>query len=324
MSHRRGFQPEPLAPLEGRIVMKASAAAATLGNVGVLGDSYSDEYQFYPKDRYHARNWVEILAATKKAGFGTLSKASRGEPRNQGYEYDWARSDATSVNMVANQLPGLTAQVAAGKIKYVSIFVGGNDFLDYFRSLAATATTNPPTADQVQSSVAALQAQATANVTTAVGTLLAANPNVKVVVTTIPSLAFTPIVRQGVAALPEAAGVVAAADAAIANFNASIKLLASANPRVAVSDLAATANAAAASTVLPYGGTTVNLTTTSNAYQSFFLADGLHVGTIGQGVIANGFIQAVDTTFGARVSLINPTQIVSLARQFQNQTRRLP
>ncbi len=30
--------------------------------IGVLGDSYSDEYQFYPPDRSTAQNWVEILA----------------------------------------------------------------------------------------------------------------------------------------------------------------------------------------------------------------------------------------------------------------------
>ena len=30
--------------------------------VGVLGDSYSDEYRFYPPDRSTSQNWVEILA----------------------------------------------------------------------------------------------------------------------------------------------------------------------------------------------------------------------------------------------------------------------
>jgi hypothetical protein len=63
-------------PLEDRVVMSKS-----LGVVGTLGDSYTDEYQFYPRYQTHARNWVEILSYTGKANFGPLSNVSRGEPR---------------------------------------------------------------------------------------------------------------------------------------------------------------------------------------------------------------------------------------------------
>src|SRR3954467_5173300 len=65
-------------------------------SIGVLGDSYSDEYQFYPPDRSTAQNWVEILARARGLNFGRYSAYSRGEPRNQGFEFNWARSDATS------------------------------------------------------------------------------------------------------------------------------------------------------------------------------------------------------------------------------------
>ena len=75
---------------------QAMARAGSPGGIGVLGDSYSDEYQFYPPDRTTARNWVEILAATRGLDFGPYAAASRGEPRNQGYAFNWARSDATT------------------------------------------------------------------------------------------------------------------------------------------------------------------------------------------------------------------------------------
>ena len=47
-----------LGPLRG-------ATAGLSGGIGVLGDSYSDEYRFYPPDRSTARNWVEILTETR-------------------------------------------------------------------------------------------------------------------------------------------------------------------------------------------------------------------------------------------------------------------
>src|SRR4051812_49132337 len=79
----------------------AAVSAGPLGGIGVLGDSYSDEYQFYPPDRSMARNWVEILAATRGLDFGPFAAVSRGEPRNQGYAFNWARSDATTDDLIA-------------------------------------------------------------------------------------------------------------------------------------------------------------------------------------------------------------------------------
>ena len=97
------------------LLVPLSAAEAGLdGGIGVIGDSYSDEYQFYPPDRTTARNWVEILAETRSLDFGRFSTASRGEPRNQGYAFNWARSDATTDDLIATgQHSGLAAQVGA-------------------------------------------------------------------------------------------------------------------------------------------------------------------------------------------------------------------
>jgi hypothetical protein len=90
-----------------------AACAQWRGGIGVIGDSYFDEYQFYAPDRSTARNWVEILATTRKLDFGPFSLAPRAEPRKQGYAYNWARSDATTETMIATgQHTGLAAQVA--------------------------------------------------------------------------------------------------------------------------------------------------------------------------------------------------------------------
>src|SRR3954469_25975604 len=111
------------------------AHAGSPGGVGVLGDSYSDEYQFYPPDRSTARNWVEILAATRGLNFGEYSPSSRGEPRNQGFAYNWARSDATTDSLLAaGQHTGLAAQVSSGEVSLVFVFIGGNDFINAMKS----------------------------------------------------------------------------------------------------------------------------------------------------------------------------------------------
>src|SRR6476646_7279628 len=113
----------------------APARAGWRGGIGVLGDSYSDEYQFYPPHRSTARNWVEILAATRGLNFGRFSTQSRGEPRNQGYESNWARSDATTDELIATgQHLGVAEQAARCEVGLVVIYIGGNDFINALRS----------------------------------------------------------------------------------------------------------------------------------------------------------------------------------------------
>src|SRR4051812_9479144 len=151
-----------------------AALAGLRGAIGVLGDSYSDEYQFYPPDRSTARNWVEILAATRGLDFGAFSAAGRGEPRNQGYAYNWARSDATTADLIAaGQHTGLAAQVARGEVGLVMVYIGGNDFIHALQSpdpLGALGGALP---------------RALENHRAAVATILGAGGDVKVVLVTL-------------------------------------------------------------------------------------------------------------------------------------------
>src|SRR3954451_4652943 len=100
------------------LALPPAAPAAMPGGIGVLGDSYSDEYQSYPPDRATASNWVEILAATRGLDFGRFDDQGRGEPRNRGFAYNWARSDATTDTMIAaGQHTGLARQIARGEVR---------------------------------------------------------------------------------------------------------------------------------------------------------------------------------------------------------------
>ena len=96
--------------------------------VGVLGDSYADEYQFSADDRAGARNFVEQLAQSRGVNFGALASDPRPAPRLNGFEFNWGQSGATSSDMISNgQHTGLAAQAAAGLVSHALIFIGGND-----------------------------------------------------------------------------------------------------------------------------------------------------------------------------------------------------
>jgi phospholipase/lecithinase/hemolysin len=329
---RRAFRPTLSDRLEERVVMSTTtghlAAASAhalpavrntpvpLGPIGTLGDSYSDEYRFYPPDRTAARNWVDILHTQRLVSFGPFTTANRGEPRDQGYAYNWARSGATSTDMVQNQLPGLAAQVASGDIRYATILIGGNDYLHVIAGAAEGLI--PPA--QIPATLTQVTTNAITNVQTAVGTLLAANPNVKIVlltidVTDIPAAQVVGSTQQGQALL-------AATDAAVGVFNDAIKQMAAAAPdRVVVDDLAALVKQVASSPTgtIDFGGTTISLRTVGDNYHNFFLADGFHPGTVGQTILADTIVQTLDAKWNIGLFPVTPQEGLRLARQVYNQ-----
>src|SRR6202007_1681292 len=76
--------------MESAAIVGRQRTHGTAVTVGALGDSYTDEYRFYPPDRSRARNWIEILAANRGIRFGPFTTKSRGSPRNQGFAFNWA------------------------------------------------------------------------------------------------------------------------------------------------------------------------------------------------------------------------------------------
>jgi len=332
MGNRRSYHPPNFEALEERVVMSTTTATihaahaipavnktpASEGPVGALGDSLTDEYRFYPPDRSLARNWVEILSTVRHVNFGAFTTKSRGEPRDQGFAYNWASSGATSEDMIANQLPGLTAQVAKGQIRYASILIGGDDFLDVLG--AAEEGLIPPAG--IPAALTQTTTQLITNVETAVATLLAANPNVKVAVWTQPDLSQTPLGREFAAASPQAAALLQAVSKATAEFNSVMTLLANNNPRVVLVDLASASAAVASSPpdTITVAGQTISLTTPGDNYHDFYLADGLHIGTVAQGSLADLFVEAIDNKFGAHFIPITPQQIISYAQKVQATT----
>jgi hypothetical protein len=132
-----------------------------------------------------------------------------------------------------------------------------------------------------------------------------------------------PITRE-LATTPQAQLLLAATSQAIHQYNASITAIAATSNRIAEVDLAGiTAQLASSPTgTVSFGGQTIRLTTVGDDYHNFFLADGIHIGTIGQGIIADEFALAVDSHFGGQLFPPTPQEIVHFAQVVQRHAQR--
>lgn len=105
------------------------------GGIAIIGDSVQDEYRSNDNrgGTYAATtfNWVELLVNRRGVNVGAWG--TRSEPRRSGYEFNWARSGATSSSAVNSQAPGVLIQIQQGRVSYVFIQIGINDF--YFGNL---------------------------------------------------------------------------------------------------------------------------------------------------------------------------------------------
>ena len=294
-----------LAPLAW--ITRSLADDSGIGRIGVLGDSYSDEYQFYPPDRSLARNWVEILAATRGLDFGEFSDLDRGTPRHQGFAFNWARSDATTEDMIAEgQHLGLAEQVARGEVELAILFIGGNDLIHALHS------------DDPEGALDGLVDRMAANLQVALDAILEAHPEARAVVATVPDIRHLPEFRRPLNAGTLPGRLLDAYSVALQRYNNQIKLLAF-HPgrlaRVAVVDLhLATRLADAISTDhVVVGGRKIDRNTPANDLDHFFLADGRHSGTIGQALLAKLILEAMNAKFNAGVASLEETEVLGFA-----------
>lgn len=262
--------------------------------VGILGDSNSDEYRADDNRAggtpYEATtlSWVELLANNRDIDFGAWGKW--GGERRTGYEYNWARSAATTESMIDNgQHTGLAEQIKAGKIDYAIIFIGTNDF-----------NTWNGTYDEVYSgkvSDAELEAKVksiVSNITIAIETLQAAG-KVKIVLTSFAD----PGVSTDILGQFTDADKRGRITTAINQINEQLKEVATSYDVMFV-DLADFASSLF-SRVSPtgdimVGGEGISAVQHDDEPHHLQLASGVgHIGTVGSGLVANFFITALDS-----------------------------
>ena len=275
----------------------SSALGGFPGGIGVLGDSYSDEYQFYPPDRSTARNWVEILARVRGLNFGKFTMANRGEPRNQGFAYNWARSDAETGDLIrTGQHTGLAEQVARGEVSLVIVFIGGNDFIHALDSQHPVEVLDRVLCRSIE------------NLQLALETILAANPRVQVLVTTLPDIMELPEFAVSVRAGRLSSSLASSYTEAIGRYNRHIRWMAMVKNRVSVVDLALATQLAPRPDRdhVMVAGRRLDRIHAANSPDHAFLADSRHISTLVQGMLANHVIHTLNARFDARLKPLTP------------------
>lgn len=276
--------------------------------MGVLGDSYSAQYGGGDLGGHGARNWVEILSATHRVSFGRPGGPRTPASYNPDFPYDWAFVTANSTQVLDEQLPPLLSEVISGRVRYVSIFFGINDI----GQVVESAVLDPGTtrADLQQESARVLKTT-TDNLDQIIMKLFQANPNIKIVLATIPDVRdlpmFAPVFRQPYGQI--LGETVASMQQA---YNTHIHMLGTLLPSVAVADVASTFQEELGS---------------SPPDPSLFTPDGMHPTTVPQGWIANDVLDALRSKFHVPAPAV-PARLIALystiAQKRQAAGRPLP
>jgi hypothetical protein len=320
--------------------------------IAALGDSLTDEYQFYAPYRTAAANWPEIISTLRPAqvDFGAFSAsgAGRGQTRNQGYAQDWAlqgmRSQGTDLvgygatfaneyngGYKGSNLPGLLTQPGGvSNINVVNILLGGNDYFGAILSAVQTGISLENLGTIIKN-FEATNAGIIQALQTVVPLIEAANPDTHIIIDTVPSVADTPIVQTAAKALGPTYGplLLGFINNEVANVDykgspsggpftyESIQQFAASNNLGYVDD-----NALLKSFIAnPYfGGQYIDPTGAGPVYTDMFVGDNIHPGTIAQAILASAIINQIDTWYPDAITPLSTAQILQLANSVQPKT----
>jgi len=303
-SHRR---PLRLEALERRDLL----ASDVITGLGVLGDSYSDEYD--PQPYTYASNWVELLAS-RGVNFGT--HGAQGDFRGVGYEYNYSLNGATSLDLTLQFAPSqLATALFEGEVSHGVMMAGMSDFADAVSALAGVNVyeqiySGAWSDADIQFHTVPLANMLSGNITTF------AETGAGFVVVTIPDPGDSPALR---AKYPVAASRQRVTNA-IQSVNAALKQRAAENG-LPVFDLFALQKALLGTHASPIasqsiGGVTFTATAGGAANSTaLFTQDGLHPHTALQAIIANGVMTALNLGYAEDLCLFSEQEIVTLAGQ---------
>lgn len=299
--------PDNVSAFLTQYIPKPTPVPFQIRGIGVIGDSQSDEYTADDKrgSTYEGTtlNWVEILAKVRNLNFGAWGEWD--EPRRSGYAYNWARTGATTLSMIeSGQHTGLAEQVKDGEVNLVIVYIGANDFAPYL----------PDGYQQIYDGTifgAALYRKLndmSANIKTAIETIQNSG-DVKVLLVLIPDWGD----HIGVfTAFPDPTGRSRVSDAVnyintdLTNW-ANTKQIAIADPNEFYYDLLWK------NSDMKVGNITLNKVYPSDDPHYVFLSDGIHPGTIFNGLFANFLIQKMNSELGTDIRPLSDQEIINAA-----------
>lgn len=259
--------------------------------IAVIGDSQSDEYRAddnrgdnYPQS---TKNWVELLQKERKTNFGQWG--AWGEPRRTGYEYNWARTGATARSMIESGThEAIAKDVKEGRVNVVVIFIGAIDFAPYFTEDAYEDIYNGELSDPAKKSKVN---RYIADIKTAVYTIKDAG-DARILLVKIPDwgnhigvqVAFPFPDQRG-----EVSKVITDANNELEKLAQEEKLL-TLDPNQFYENLTAGKDGK-----IVVDGVTIERLLLNNNPKNFYLNDGVHTGTVVNGLLANQIIGKLNT-----------------------------
>jgi len=255
------------------------ARAAILDGVGVMGDSASIRSSSY--------KWPVQLQNYRSINFG-----------GSGLPYDYAVGGATSASLLSgNQHTKMRNDVLAGKVTLGIIFIGNNDW-GSTTGLQIAAGSITPTAQT------AFQNAVFNNIKTAVDMQL--NAGIEgMIIGGIEDLSLTPT-GQSVTDVDARSRI----QASISSVNSQLLAYAQTN-HLPFIDFFGLANDIYDSGLV-VGGVNINFNTSGSNPRNFWIDD-LHPGILGNAILGNVFMTAMNVAYGTNLPLYTDQQILTLA-----------
>ena len=296
---------------------------------GAMGDSNTDEYRADDNRSGSTAfaattlNWLELLVNHRSLNFGAWSDTSRGSPRREGYEYNWALSGVQIGSVAGAQLTGILAQIQAGTVTHVAIQGTVNEW--HLASGRVDDIYNSPDGGITGGTSGDLVADMVSDYADAINgvvdQLLAAGA-AGVVVLTNPDYieypgfeaAYTNATQRGyyTAAVE---GVFTSCDSHATSVNATYGYNVVEVVRwdaEYITDLFPTYVPGSPGT-LDVGGETILVAQASNGDPHYFYENSGHAGTVLGGFIANSFVGAANTLDGIAITPFSDSEILTNA-----------
>ena len=277
--------------------------------VGIIGDSLSDEYRaddnrgltYAPT----TLNWVEILQ--QKRNFPVGEWGVYEEPRREGYAYNFARTGSSiSMAIENNQHSELADEIKNGHVNTVIMYIGVNDFsplaTDGYEQIYYGTLTDVSITRKVN--------RIAADVKTIIQTLQNAG-EVHIMLVTIPDWGNHSLVQLAFP-IPEQRNRVTSV---IEQANEELSLVAQ-QTGVKIANSGDFYNLIEKKKVgnrLLLGGATVDIHLPGDDPRRLFLDDGVHPGTIYNGLFANFIIENLNSSFGTSIKALSDEEILSVA-----------
>ncbi len=255
------------------------AKAAILHGVGVMGDSGSVSSPSY--------KWPAQLQANRGINFG-----------GSGLPYDHAVGGATSSSLLSGgQQNQMKSDVQAGNVTLGILFIGNNDY----GSSTALAIANGTATSSQQT---AFQNSIVNNIKSAANTEFLAGIQ-GLILGSVEDVTLTPNGQQ----VTDPAAI-ARVQASVAAVNSQLLSYAQANhiPFVDFATLGDTISAGG----LTIGGVPINLIGSGSDPHNFWI-DSLHPGIIGNAILGNMWMEAMNIAYGTNLPLYTDKQILTLA-----------